>query len=197
MSSSTWQGRRRGWLPFSRWANEWWAVWSTDPMRSPTMLAATEIRLRRHVRPFFGDRPIEAIQPMLIRTWQNRLPGKLGYESLMACRSILFRILQLAEDEVAAESATARSAPRRPRCAELLGVDLASLREAAAKVEPYTRADGARIWSLVLMSTTVIASSRSAPSSPATCSRSSPPTTAPSPCSAAETRCAAMPSCSA
>jgi hypothetical protein len=48
------------------------------------------------------------------------------------------------------------------RCAELLGVDLASLREAAAKVEPYTRADGARIWSLVLMSTTVIASSRSA-----------------------------------
>ena len=34
------------------------------------------------------------------------------------------------------------------RCAELLGVDLASLREAAAKVEPYLRADGARIWSL-------------------------------------------------
>jgi hypothetical protein len=35
------------------------------------------------------------------------------------------------------------------RCAELLGVDLASLREAAAKVEPYIRADGARIWSLM------------------------------------------------
>jgi hypothetical protein len=35
------------------------------------------------------------------------------------------------------------------RCAELLGVDLASLREAAAKVEPYLRADGARIWSLM------------------------------------------------
>jgi hypothetical protein len=34
------------------------------------------------------------------------------------------------------------------RCAVLLGVDLASLREAAAKVEPYLRADGARIWSL-------------------------------------------------
>jgi hypothetical protein len=35
------------------------------------------------------------------------------------------------------------------RCAELLGVDLASLREVAAKVEPYIRADGARIWSLM------------------------------------------------
>jgi hypothetical protein len=34
------------------------------------------------------------------------------------------------------------------RCAELLGVDLVSLREAAAKVEPYLRADGTRIWSL-------------------------------------------------
>jgi Phage integrase, N-terminal SAM-like domain len=45
--------------------------WATTT-RSPTTLAATEIRLRRHVRPFFGDRPIEAIQPMLIRQWQNQ-----------------------------------------------------------------------------------------------------------------------------
>jgi hypothetical protein len=31
----------------------------------------------------------------------------------------------------------------------LLGVDLARLSEAAAKVEPYLRADGTRIWSLM------------------------------------------------
>jgi hypothetical protein len=31
------------------------------------------------------------------------------------------------------------------RCAELLGVDLATVREVAAKVEPYVRADGATI----------------------------------------------------
>ena len=35
------------------------------------------------------------------------------------------------------------------RCAELLGVDLATVREAAAKVEPYLRADDTRIWSLM------------------------------------------------
>jgi hypothetical protein len=35
------------------------------------------------------------------------------------------------------------------RCAELLGVDLAIVRELAAKVEPYIRADGTRIWSLM------------------------------------------------
>jgi hypothetical protein len=33
------------------------------------------------------------------------------------------------------------------RCAELLGVDLATVREAATNVEPYIRADGTRIWS--------------------------------------------------
>jgi hypothetical protein len=37
------------------------------------------------------------------------------------------------------------------RCAELLGVDLATVHEAAANVEPYIRADGTRIWSLMLL----------------------------------------------
>jgi hypothetical protein len=35
------------------------------------------------------------------------------------------------------------------QCAELLGIDLATIREAAANVEPYLRADGTRIWSLM------------------------------------------------
>jgi hypothetical protein len=35
------------------------------------------------------------------------------------------------------------------RCAELLGVDLATIRAAAAKVDSYLRADGTRIWSLM------------------------------------------------
>jgi hypothetical protein len=35
------------------------------------------------------------------------------------------------------------------RCAELLGVDLDAICEAAVNVEPYLRADGTRIWSLM------------------------------------------------
>jgi hypothetical protein len=35
------------------------------------------------------------------------------------------------------------------RCTELLGVDLATIGAAAANVEPYLRADGTRIWSLM------------------------------------------------
>jgi hypothetical protein len=64
------------------------------PRPQPTTLAATENRLRRHVRPWFGRRPIKAIRPTLVRQWQNDLAGQLGCESVMACRSIVFRILQ-------------------------------------------------------------------------------------------------------
>jgi hypothetical protein len=35
------------------------------------------------------------------------------------------------------------------RCAELLGVDLATVCEAAVNVEPYVRADGTKVWSLM------------------------------------------------
>ena len=36
-----------------------------------------------------------------------------------------------------------------PQCAELLGVDLATITEAAANIEPYLRANGTRVWSLM------------------------------------------------
>jgi hypothetical protein len=45
--------------------------------------------------------------------------------------------------------------PSRPiaapleRCAELLGVDLATIQRAAQHVQPYLRADGAPVWSLM------------------------------------------------
>jgi hypothetical protein len=35
------------------------------------------------------------------------------------------------------------------RCAELPGVDLATIYELAANVEPYLRADGTKAWSLM------------------------------------------------
>jgi hypothetical protein len=35
------------------------------------------------------------------------------------------------------------------RCAELLGVDLATVQQLAADVEPYLRADSTKVWSLM------------------------------------------------
>jgi hypothetical protein len=36
-------------------------------------------------------------------------------------------------------------------CAELLGADPATIRKLAADVEPYLRADGTKVWSLMLL----------------------------------------------
>ena len=62
-----------------------------------------------------GQQPAEAIDPTLIRQWQNQLASQLGHESEMACRSILFRILQLAEDEGAIASNPVRKVPAPKR----------------------------------------------------------------------------------
>ena len=35
------------------------------------------------------------------------------------------------------------------QCAELLGVDLATIGEAATHVQPYVRVDGTKVWSLM------------------------------------------------
>jgi hypothetical protein len=35
------------------------------------------------------------------------------------------------------------------RCAELLGVNLETIRTVAAEVEPYVRVDGTKVWSLM------------------------------------------------
>jgi hypothetical protein len=35
------------------------------------------------------------------------------------------------------------------RCAELLGIDLETIQEAARQVEPYLRVDGTKVWSLM------------------------------------------------
>lgn len=100
IASGAWRGRQRGKLPFGRWADEWWEVWSaTTPPPSPNTLAMAESRLRNHVRPFFGSRAIEDVTPRLLRQWQNQLGARRGYPTVMACRSLLFRILQFAEDE--------------------------------------------------------------------------------------------------
>ena len=95
----TWIDPSRSRQLFDDRADEWWAVWSSNPRRSPTTLEATENRLRRHVRPEFGRQALRAISVRQVQQWQDKLEATLGHESVMACRSILNRILQAAEDE--------------------------------------------------------------------------------------------------
>jgi hypothetical protein len=99
ITRDSWQGRRRGRLPFSTWADLWWADWSADPHRSPHTLVMAESRLRNHVRPFFGDRAIDKIGPAEIRRWQTQLASTTGHATVQQCRSLLLRIFQYAVDE--------------------------------------------------------------------------------------------------
>ena len=88
------QGRRR----FNDWADEWWAVWSADPGRSPKTLEAAESHLRLHIRSHFGTRQLRTITVHTVQQWQNELAAKASYNLTMACRSLLNRILQAATD---------------------------------------------------------------------------------------------------
>jgi integrase len=89
------QGRRR----FNDWADEWWAVWSSDPGRSPKTLEAAESHLRLHIRSHFGTRQLRAITVHAVQQWQYELAGRASYNLTMACRSILNRIMQAATDD--------------------------------------------------------------------------------------------------
>jgi integrase len=116
IASGAWKGRQRGRLGFDRWADDWWVTWSTEPTLSPNSLTMTDSRLRNHLRPFFGPRAIEDISPRVLRQWQNEMGARRGYATVMACRSVLFRILQFAEDEGAIPANPMRKvpAPKRP-----------------------------------------------------------------------------------
>jgi Phage integrase, N-terminal SAM-like domain/Phage integrase family len=104
-------------LTFNQWADQWWQVWAADLDRSPTTLGAADSRLRCHLRPTFGRRRLDEITASSIRQWQYELRGKeLEHGTVMACRSLLNRILQAAEDErlIPANPVAKVPPPKRP-----------------------------------------------------------------------------------
>jgi integrase len=116
VARGSWVDPQLGKQLFEAWAGEWWEVWSADPDRSPATLQATEGRMRRYLLPFFGQRQLRAITVSMVRRWQNELRGKVGHDTVMACRSLLNRILQAAEDDrrIAANPARKVPAPKPP-----------------------------------------------------------------------------------
>jgi integrase len=117
LTRAGWHGRKRGRLPFSTWAAEWWETWTAED-RSPNTLAGAESRLRLHVRPWFGDRPIERIGPADVRRWQAHLAGRVGYDTVAQCRSLLLRIFQHAMDEGAIDANPVHKVPAPKRRAD-------------------------------------------------------------------------------
>jgi integrase len=116
LARGNWVDPRLGKQTFETWAREWWELWSADPDRSPATLQATEGRLRRYVLPFFGQRQLRAITVSLVRRWQHELRAQVGRDTVLACRSLLNRILQAAEDDrrIDANPVPKVPAPRPP-----------------------------------------------------------------------------------
>jgi integrase len=116
IARGTWTARQKGQRPFGEWGDMWWDLWSSNPDLSPNTVETTRIQYRKHVRPFFERQQVRAISPTLVRRWQNRLQASTGWQTVMASRSILFRVLELAEDEGAIPSNPVRKvpAPKRP-----------------------------------------------------------------------------------
>jgi integrase len=111
LARGSWVDPRLGKQIFETWAREWWDGWSTNPDHSPRTLQAAEGRLRRHLLPNLGHRQLRAITVSVVRQWQNELRGKVGYDTVMACRSLLYRILQAAEDDRRIEVNPVRKVP--------------------------------------------------------------------------------------
>jgi integrase len=97
--SGTWIDPRRSRRRFGSWADEWWQGWAARPWRSPATLQAAESHLRLHVRPYFDARPLGSISVLVVQRWQDALEVRLSCNLVMACRSLLNRILQAAVDE--------------------------------------------------------------------------------------------------
>jgi integrase len=111
LARGSWVDPRLGKQTFETWAREWWEGWSANPDHSPRTLQAAEARLRRHLLPNLGHRQLRAITVSVVRQWQNELRGRVGYDTVMACRSLLYRILQAAEDDRRIEANPVRKVP--------------------------------------------------------------------------------------
>jgi integrase len=122
LARGTWVDPRVSKQPFAEWAAEWWETYKSDPDRSPSTLAAADARLRLHILPYFGPRQLRAISVTIVRRWQNDLKGRRQHETFMACRSLLYSILQAAEDDhrIERNPVTKVPAPKRPDDPEVL-----------------------------------------------------------------------------
>jgi integrase len=98
-AADAWVNPRRGRITFNEWADRWWQLLASAPRRSPKGKETTASHLRCHLRPYFGRRQLRQITPSMVLRWQHDLEGKLGHSGVMACRSILLRIMEAARTE--------------------------------------------------------------------------------------------------
>ena len=112
LARGTWVDPRLGKQTFETWAREWWESWSADPDHSPTdppgRRGASAAAPAAQPRPPTASRDHRQRRAPAGRT---SCAATVGYDTVMACRSLLYRILQAAEDDRRIEANPVRKVP--------------------------------------------------------------------------------------
>lgn len=81
--------------PFAEFAEAWLRTHQLDESSRET----TQFRVRKHIIPFFGRRPVSAITPGLVREWDASLIGVLAVATRSTAFAHLSAILTAAVDD--------------------------------------------------------------------------------------------------
>lgn len=104
-----------GQITFAEFAETWLRTHSFDESTRET----TEIRVRRHLVPFFGARQLAAIKPGTVREWDASMVGKLALSTRSVVFAHLRSILSAAvDDERIARNPCSAKSVRQPQPVE-------------------------------------------------------------------------------
>ena len=81
--------------PFDGFAEAWLRTHRVDE----STRQSAEVRVRKHIIPFFGSRPISVIKPSTVREWESSLVGVLAVSSRAVAFAYLSSILTAAVDD--------------------------------------------------------------------------------------------------
>jgi integrase len=98
VAADSWTDPRRGRVLFDEWADRWWQLWSSSPRRSPRAWRRRKVTCVATCAPTSAAAS-SARSPSIVLRWQHELEHKLSHSGVMACRSILLRILEAARRE--------------------------------------------------------------------------------------------------
>jgi integrase len=84
-----WIDPRGGEKSFAEWAEQWQAA----RVIRPTTRASESGRIRNHLLPTFGDRPLKAITPLAVRAWVAELSQQRSAKTVRHCHALFAQML--------------------------------------------------------------------------------------------------------
>ncbi|MFG1925624.1 tyrosine-type recombinase/integrase [Cryptosporangium sp. NPDC048952] len=104
-----------GRMLFGEFAETWLRTRTYDK----STMESLELRVRKHILPFFGSRPLASIKPSAVAEWDSELAGVLAQDTRSVAFAYLRMILTAAvDDERIAENPCSAKSVKQPRPVE-------------------------------------------------------------------------------